>query len=73
MGHSFQVSIWLSIFDEVNQELLIKLMGRKVKDSVLLKLICRFLRAGIPLDGMHFVARTQVHGNGQRARGKIIA
>jgi group II intron reverse transcriptase/maturase len=32
-----------SFFDEVNHDLLINLLGRKVKDSLLLKLICRFL------------------------------
>jgi len=38
-----------------------------------LKLIDRLQRSGILLGGMHFMARTQVHGNGQWARGKTIA
>jgi group II intron reverse transcriptase/maturase len=36
-----------SFFDEVNHDLLLKLLGRKVKDPLLLKLIRRFLTSGL--------------------------
>ena len=41
-----------SFFDEVNHDLLLNLLGRKVKDPVLLKLVHQFLRSGILLGGV---------------------
>jgi RNA-directed DNA polymerase len=41
-----------SFFDEVNHDLLLNLLGRKVKDPVLLKLIRRFLTSGLFLGGV---------------------
>jgi group II intron reverse transcriptase/maturase len=41
-----------SFFDEVNHDLLLKLLGRKVKDPVLLKLIRRFLTSCLFLGGV---------------------
>ena len=46
-GRRFAVDVDLSkFFDRVNHELLMTLLGRKVKDKRLLKLIKRYLRAG---------------------------
>ena len=41
-----------SFFDEVNHDLLLNLLGRKVKDPVLLGLIHSFLKAGLLLGGL---------------------
>lgn len=47
-GRRFVVDVDLSkFFDRVNHDLLMTLLGRKVKDKRLLKLIQRYLRAGI--------------------------
>lgn len=48
-----------SFFDEVNHDLLVNLLKRKVKDTVLLKLIRSFLTSGLLLGGVV----------GQRAKG----
>ena len=41
-----------SFFDEVDHNLLIKLLSRKVKDPILMQLIRRFLQAGLLLGGL---------------------
>lgn len=41
-----------SFFDEVNHDLLLNLLGRKVKDPILLGLIHSFLKAGLLLGGL---------------------
>ena len=47
-GRRFAVDVDLSkFFDRVNHDLLMTLLGRKVKDKRLLKLIKRYLRAGV--------------------------
>jgi len=47
-GRCFAVDVDLSkFFDRVNHDLLMTLLGRKVKDKRLLKLIKRYLRAGV--------------------------
>jgi len=47
-GRRFVVDVDLSkFFDRVNHDLLMTLLGRKVKDTRLLKLIKRYLRAGV--------------------------
>ena len=47
-GHRFAVDVDLStFFDRVNHDLLMTRLGRKVKDKRLLKLIKRYLRAGV--------------------------
>ena len=47
-GRRFTVDVDLSkFFDRVNHDLLMTLLGRKVKDKRLLKLIKHYLRAGV--------------------------
>jgi RNA-directed DNA polymerase len=47
-GRRFSVDVDLSkFFDRVNHDLLMTHLGRKVQDKRLLKLICRYLRAGV--------------------------
>ena len=54
-GRRFAVDVDLSkFFDRVNHDLLMSLLSRKVKDKRLLKLIGRYLRAGI-MDDQQFV------------------
>lgn len=53
-GRRFAVDADLSkFFDRVNHDLLMTLLGRKVKDKCLLKLIKRYLRAGV-VDNQRF-------------------
>jgi len=50
-GRRFAVDVDLSkFFDRVNHDLLMTLLGRKVEDKRLLRLVARYLRAGI-MDG----------------------
>ena len=44
-----------SFFDEVDHDLLLRLLKRKVKEPVLLKLVQRYLRAGLLLGGVNNV------------------
>ena len=54
-GRCFAVDVDLSkFFDRVNHDLLMTLLSRKVTDKRLLKLISRYLRAGI-MDKQHFI------------------
>lgn len=47
-GRRFAVDVDLSkFFDRVNQDLLMSLLGRKVRDKRVLRLIKRYLRAGV--------------------------
>ena len=43
----------MSSFDRVNHDLLMERVGRKVKDRRVLKLIRRFLKVGLMVDGLH--------------------
>ncbi len=53
-GRRFAVDADLSkFFDRVNHDLLMTLLGRKVRDKRLLKLINRYLRAGV-MDNRHY-------------------
>ncbi|PVZ66808.1 group II intron reverse transcriptase/maturase, partial [Pelagibaculum spongiae] len=55
----FAVDVDLSkFFDRVNHDLLMTLLGRKVRDKSLLKLIAKYLRAGI-IDGQQFITSQQ--------------
>ena len=42
-----------SFFDRVNHDLLMERVGREVEDRRLLKLIRRYLKAGLMVDGAH--------------------
>lgn len=54
-GHRFAVDADLSkFFDRVNRDLLMTLLGRKVRDKRLLKLINRYLRAGV-MDNQRYI------------------
>nr|WP_232465292.1 reverse transcriptase domain-containing protein [Oleiphilus messinensis] len=54
-GRRFAVDVDLSkFFDRVNHDLLMTLLGRKVKDKRLLQLIKRYLRAGI-IDNQFYI------------------
>ncbi len=54
-GRRVAIDIDLSkFFDRVNHDLLMTLLSRKVRDKRLLKLISRYLRAGI-MDNQHFI------------------
>ncbi|WP_250655634.1 group II intron reverse transcriptase/maturase [Alkalimarinus coralli] len=54
-GRRFTVDVDLSkFFDRVNHDLLMTLLGRKVKDKRLLQLIKRYLRAGI-IDNQFYI------------------
>ncbi len=51
-GYSFQIDIDLEkFFDTVNHDVLMERVARKVKNKGLLKLLGRFLRAGVMVDG----------------------
>jgi len=51
-GYTYQVDIDLEkFFDTVNHDILMDRVGRKVKDKGLLKLLGRFLRAGVVVNG----------------------
>ena len=53
-GHGWVVDLDLeSFFDRVNHDLLMERVGRKVKDRRVLKLIRRFLKVGLMVDGLH--------------------
>ena len=53
-GHRFAVDVDLSkFFDRVNHDLLMSLLGRKVRDKRVLRLIKRYLRAGF-IDNQFF-------------------
>ena len=53
-GRRFAVDVDLSkFFDRVDQDLLMSLLGRKVRDKRVLRLIKRYLRAGV-IDNQHF-------------------
>ncbi len=54
-GRRFAVDVDLSkFFDRVNHDLLMTLLGRKIKDKRLLRLIKRYLRAGV-IDNQFFI------------------
>ncbi len=51
-GYTYQIEIDLEkFFDTVNHDILMDRIGRKVKDKGLMKLLGRFLRAGVVVDG----------------------
>ncbi len=51
-GHRIQIDIDLEkFFDTVNHDILMERVGRKVKNKGLLKLLGKFLRAGVMVDG----------------------
>lgn len=51
-GHNIQVDIDLErFFDTVNHDLLMDRVGRQVKNKALMKLLGRFLRAGVMVNG----------------------
>jgi len=51
-GHRIQIDIDLErFFDTVNHDVLLDRVGRRVKNKGLLKLLGRFLRAGVMVDG----------------------
>jgi group II intron reverse transcriptase/maturase len=57
-GYRFAVNADLSkFFDRVNHDVLLRLLARRVTDPVLLRLIGKYLRAGVSLDG-HIEATT---------------
>jgi len=63
-GRRFVVDVDLSkFFDRVNHDLLMTLLGRKVKDKRLLKLIKRYLRAGF-IDNSFYKSREGVPQGG---------
>ena len=52
-GNRVAVDVDLSkFFDRVNHDLLMTLLGRKIRDKKLLRLIARYLKAGIVEDGL---------------------
>ena len=52
-GHRWVVDLDLEkFFDQVNHDLLMSRVARKIKDKRLLKLIRRYLTAGIMRDGL---------------------
>ena len=52
LGYTYQVDIDLEkFFDTVNHDVLMERVARKVKNKGLLKLLGRFLRAGVEVDG----------------------
>ena len=52
-GHRWWVDIdWEKFFDQVNHDLLMSRVARKIKDKRLLKLIRRYLSAGIMSEGL---------------------
>ena len=64
-GHRFAVDADLSkFFDRVNHDLLMTLLGRKVRDKRLLKLINRYLRAGVMDNQRYIENREGVHQGG---------
>jgi len=64
-GRRFAVDADLSkFFDRVNHDLLMTLLGRKVKDKRLLKLIKRYLRAGVIENQLHIESREGVPQGG---------
>jgi RNA-directed DNA polymerase len=51
-GHTIQIDIDLEqFFDTVNHDVLMERVGRRVKSKGLLKLLGKFLRAGVMVDG----------------------
>lgn len=53
IGYRFVVDMDLSkFFDRVQHDVLMSRVGRKVRDKLLLKLIGRYLRAGVMVDGV---------------------
>ena len=51
-GYRFAVNADLSkFFDRVNHDVLLRLLARRVQDPVLLRLIGKYLRAGVVIDG----------------------
>lgn len=64
-GRRFAVDADLSkFFDRVNHDLLMTLLGHKVKDKRLLKLIKRYLRAGVVDNQLHSESREGVPQGG---------
>ena len=64
-GRRFAVDADLSkFFDRVNHDLLMTLLGRKVKDKRLLKLIKHYLRAGVIDNQLHLESREGVPQGG---------
>ena len=52
-GHGWVVDLDLeSFFDRVNHDLLMRRVGEKVSDRQVLKLIRRYLKAGMMVDGL---------------------
>jgi RNA-directed DNA polymerase len=64
-GRRYAVDVDLSkFFDRVNHDLLMTLLGRKVKDTRLIRLIARYLRAGIMDDQQLIESREGVPQGG---------
>ena len=58
-GYRYAVDLDLEkFFDTVNHDILMHLVGRKVRDKKVLRLIGRYLRAGIQLDGGSIIPTT---------------
>lgn len=58
-GYRYAVDLDLEkFFDTVNHDILMHLIGRKVRDKKVLRLIGRYLRAGIQLDGGSIITTT---------------
>ena len=64
-GRRIAVDVDLSkFFDTVNHDLLMTLLGRKIEDKALLKLISKYLKAGIVEDGVLLESREGVPQGG---------
>ena len=64
-GRRFAVDVDLSkFFDRVNHDLLMSLLGRKVRDKRVLRLIKRYLRAGVIDNQLHHESREGVPQGG---------
>ena len=60
-GYTYQIDIDLEkFFDTVNHDILMDRIGRKVKDKGLMKLLGRFLRAGVVVNGRLLATRLGV-------------
>ena len=58
-GYRYAVDLDLEkFFDTVNHDILMHMVGRKVRDKKVLRLIGRYLRAGIQLDGGSIIPTT---------------
>lgn len=64
-GRKIAVDVDLSkFFDRVNHDFLMSLLGKRIRDKALLRLIGRFLRAGIDDNGTHLESRQGVPQGG---------